>query len=127
MKNNIKWIAFFIILCVVCLIIFFYLKQITSSYKIVKIVQNSEVIEIIDLSDVQESYEFIVEDKSGGANTIRVENGKIAVIDANCPDKICVKQGFISDGTIPIVCLPHKLTLSITEKSGEYDAIAGGQ
>lgn len=126
-KNNIKWIAVFIILCIVCLMTFFCLKQTTSSYRIAKIVQNDKAIKTIDLSEVQEPYEFIVQDTSGGSNTIRVENGRIAVIDADCPDKVCVKQGFISDGTLPIVCLPHKLTISIAGKSGGYDAIAGGQ
>lgn len=115
------------VLCIGCLITFFCLKQVTLSYRIVKIVQNDEVIKTIDLSDVQEPYEFVVKDTSGGSNTIRVENGRIAVIDANCRDKVCVKQGFISDGTLPIVCLPHKLTISVTGESGEYDAIAGGQ
>lgn len=127
MKNNIRWAAFFVILCALCLAVYFYLRQMTSSYKIVKIMQYGNLIKTIDLSDVKEPYEFTVEDKEGGYNTIRVENGRIAVIDADCPDKVCVKQGFISDGALPVVCLPHKLTISVTGENEKYDAAAGGQ
>lgn len=127
MKNNIKWIAVFAVLCIVCLAVLFYMKQTTAEHKTAEIIQNGRLIKVIDLSDIEKSYEFTVENEMGGFNRIRVEDGKIAVIDASCPDKICVKQGFIFNGTIPVVCLPNKLTISVSGESGEYDAAAGSQ
>jgi len=50
---------------------------------------------------------------SGGFNIITVEQGRIRVSDADCPDGICVSQGWISDGTLPIVCLPNRLVIRI--------------
>ena len=44
---------------------------------------------------------------------IRVEPGRIAVIGADCPDKVCVEAGWRSDSASPIVCLPHRLVIRI--------------
>ncbi|MGI5977499.1 MAG: NusG domain II-containing protein [Candidatus Limivicinus sp.] len=66
----------------------------------------------IDLSAVEESYDLNINTKYGW-NTVRVEPGKISVSDANCPDLICVNQGAISRGGIPIICAPHHLSIRI--------------
>lgn len=62
---------------------------------------------------------------SYGNNTIAIEQGRAYVIEADCPDKICVgMQGIAGDGEI-ICCLPHRLFLTVRgESSGEYDAVA---
>ena len=44
--------------------------------------------------------------------------------EADCPDRLCVKQGEITNGIYPIVCLPHRLTVRIVENSG-IDAVTG--
>ena len=51
---------------------------------------------------------------------------EIAVIDANCNDKICINQGYISNTIAPIVCLPHKIIIKIEEspKISEIDGIS---
>lgn len=56
-------------------------------------------------------------------------NGGISIEDADCPDKICLKQGFINKPGQSIICLPHKLVIEIIgdtkeEKSSEIDGIA---
>ena len=33
---------------------------------------------------------------------------------ADCPDQVCVHQGWISDSTVPIVCLPHQVIIEVT-------------
>ena len=38
---------------------------------------------------------------------------------ASCPDGLCVHQGAISDGLLPIVCLPNKVQIQIVEDTGE--------
>lgn len=68
----------------------------------------------VDLGAVAEPYSFTVETPDGW-NTVQVSPGSIRVTDADCPHQDCVKQGAISDGAIPIVCLPHKLVIRIGE------------
>ena len=38
---------------------------------------------------------------------------------ASCPDGLCVHQGAISDGLLPIVCLPNKVQIQIVEDNNE--------
>ncbi len=57
--------------------------------------------------------EITVSCKDGGYNVITVKNGAICVSDADCPDLVCVRTGAVSGGSIPIVCLPHKLEIKI--------------
>lgn len=62
----------------------------------------------------------------GAQNTIEVSPEGIAVVAADCPDQTCVKQGIRSHGPIPIICLPHQLTIRfVDETDGELDATTG--
>lgn len=79
----------------------------------------------LDLEQVDEPYSFTVDGPGGFSNTIQVEHGRIRVESAGCPDQVCVNQGWISDGTVPIVCLPNKLVIEIKGGGGELDAANG--
>lgn len=59
-----------------------------------------------------------IESENGGYNIVEAENGKIHVKEASCPDKICMHTGYISDGTLPISCLPNKLIIRVEKKKG---------
>lgn len=48
-----------------------------------------------------------------GYNLIEVGDNQVRVIEASCPDKIDVKQGYISRIGETIVCLPNRLILEI--------------
>lgn len=89
-----------------------------------RITRDGAVVEEIDLDQVGEGYSFVLEDESG-RNTVRVEQGRICISEADCPDQVCVNQGWISDGTVPIVCLPHKLMIQIIGGGGGLDGAAG--
>ena len=45
-------------------------------------------------------------------NTIQIKNQKVKMIQATCPDHLCIKQG-------TIVCLPHHLIIEIKEGKEE--------
>ena len=89
-----------------------------------RITRDGVLLEEIDLDRVAEPYSITLEDGSG-TNTVQVEKGRIRVSEADCPDQVCVSQGWISNGTAPIVCLPHKLMIEITGTGGELDGAAG--
>lgn len=46
-------------------------------------------------------------------NTLVIEDGAVQVIAADCPDQVCVRQGAVRYNGESIVCLPHKLIVSI--------------
>ena len=52
-----------------------------------------------------------------GTNVLTVKDGQAYVTDADCPDKTCVKTGS-ADELKSIVCLPHKLTVTIESEGG---------
>lgn len=94
------------------------------SAPVARITRDGVLLEEIDLNQVAEPRTFVLEDGSG-RNTVSVERGRICISEADCPDQVCVNQGWISDGTVPIVCLPHKLIIEIADGGGELDGAAG--
>lgn len=91
---------------------------------IATITLDGEIIAEYDLSQVRETETFTV-GASGAENTIRVSPEGIAVISADCPDQVCVHQGMRSHGPQPIVCLPHKLSITFSTDANGVDAVAG--
>ena len=60
-----------------------------------------------------------------GTNLVVVENGTVRVSEADCPNHDCVNQGAISKAGQQIVCLPHKLTIDISDREAAptYDVV----
>jgi hypothetical protein len=57
-----------------------------------------------------------------------IKDGKAAVTHSGCPDKTCVRTGFISRPGQAAVCLPNKVVLSIEGAApgpGSPDMVAG--
>ena len=89
-----------------------------------RILLDGEELRVIDLAGADPET-FAVEGKDGHRNVVEVERGRIRVTEANCPDQVCVRQGWISDGATPIVCLPHALVIEITGAQDGPDGAAG--
>ena len=51
-----------------------------------------------------------------GKMTVKVENGKIFVLDSDCPEKLCVHSAPIGKDGGMIVCLPNKVIIRTTSK-----------
>ncbi|MCM1166853.1 MAG: NusG domain II-containing protein [Lachnospiraceae bacterium] len=81
---------------------------------------NGELLKTVPLS---EECEFVV-DCGEGHNTVKVHNGAVSVTEADCPDKVCVRTGAVSGGTVPIVCLPHRLEIRVVNGADGIDAAA---
>ena len=56
-------------------------------------------------------------------NTLVIEHGKARVIEASCPDQICVNQGTIRYDGESIVCLPNQLI--VTVEGGKSNGVDG--
>lgn len=46
-------------------------------------------------------------------NVLVIEGGRVHMESASCPDKLCVKQGTRSQVGETIVCLPHRLAVTV--------------
>ena len=88
----------------------------TDQARFAQITSNGKMVKTVDLFVDQE---FTVD----GKNTITVEDGRIAVTWADCPDHYCMKRGFCAGGT-DIVCLPNRLVISFLGEQ-EIDAAIG--
>ena len=126
-KENIKWIFVLLLLIVLSIITVIIYKHNSGKSVTAQIIQNGQVIQTIDLQNIKGPCDFEVVSNNGGYNTIHIENGKIGVVSASCPDKICVKRGLIADGSLPIVCLPNRLSVVIANGNDETDAVSGGR
>ena len=51
--------------------------------------------------------------QGGAFNVIRIEGGRVRVEEANCPDERCRLQGAIDQSGQSIVCLPHRVSITI--------------
>ena len=120
MKNRYDRL-FLVILAGVILLLFLYQHFAGSKGSYILVTQNGEKIGEYSLLENQT---FVVTDENHSYNTIVIENGQVWIDQADCPDKLCVKQGKISKNGQSIICLPHKLTILVqTDSEQEYDAV----
>ena len=56
-----------------------------------------------------------------GYNLVVIENGRAFVREADCKNQICVKSRAIARAGESIVCLPHKMTVTVV--GGEPPAV----
>lgn len=76
--------------------------------------------------DLSRDQEFWVGDPEVGRNLVRVEGGTVRVVQADCPDKICVHTGPISQEGEVIVCLPHGVMIYIPRGEEAGPSMKGG-
>lgn len=96
------------------------------------IYQNGLLLRSIPLEDGKEPFSFTVTGANGSFNEITVRDGRIGISSASCPDKLCMRQGYIPDkdtqypfidkdmqypfiSLLPIVCLPNGLVIQVRD------------
>ena len=94
-------------------------QSVAAKSAVVKDSDNSEYV--LDLSKDSTT----VVSTELGTNLVVVENGTVRVSEADCPNHDCVNQGAISKAGQQIVCLPHKLTIDISDREAAptYDVV----
>lgn len=110
MKNVRKSVFFAFVFLLIILVCVFILSQ--RKGKVAKIYSDGELVQTIELDIVEKNYEVNI----GERNKALVEPGRISMCYADCPDKLCINMGSISDGSRDIVCLPNKIIIKIEEK-----------
>lgn len=74
---------------------------------------DGERVDMVDLSTLTESYTKTYTGLSGLTNTVEFSPGQVRVQEAACPDQICVYQGWVEAGGLPIACLPNTLIIQV--------------
>lgn len=114
MKSNRFWILLFALIGAVCLAAAVLLQLPGKRGVSIEIYQQGALLHTLPLDTPTQ---LTIAAPNGGSNTITVENGAVCVSHASCPDQVCVNQGWVDSGAVPIVCLPNQLVIQI--KGGE--------
>ena len=118
-RNDIILVAVVVILCLG----FLAFQRFTQE-------EGSKVIITIDGEEydslkLQEDTVYTIKGKDGSYNTFEIKDGYADMIDASCPDKLCVKHADIHYNHETIVCLPNKVVLEVVDgEDNDVDMIA---
>ena len=86
---------------------------------VVEVYSQSKLIKKVPL-DTDTEFEVKIDNH---VNVIRVENGFVFILDADCPDKLCKKQGKIRNSGETIICLPNKIVIRVDAEKQNSDAV----
>ena len=119
--------ADFIIIAVVAVIVgilvFFLYGVNNDSGAYVQLEVDGTVVEtlLLDEDAVRE-----IETEDGGRNVLVIKDGKAEMSEANCPDGICTNHSKIHRNGESIICLPHKVVVTVVNENDadEIDAVA---
>jgi hypothetical protein len=111
-----------IIILSIFVTIFFKFYYNNDGEKIAVIKQNNKVIKSINLSKVKGSEEIKL--TGSYTNVILIEKGRIRFIEADCPDKVCVKKGWLSKNGQMSACIPNRALIEIKGQNSKVDGVA---
>ncbi len=60
---------------------------------------------------------------NGGTNTLEIKDGRARMIKADCPDAICIKQGWVSRMGECITCLPNRVVVEVVKENDSVDLV----
>ena len=112
MKSSKTWIVIFAAVLVICAAAFLLLKGSSGHGAVAVIRVDGEIYKKINLDTVAVAYDMEIKTEFG-YNKLHIEHDGISVTEADCRDHICMDQGKVSQAGVPIVCLPHRLTIEI--------------
>lgn len=95
----------------------FFVRNVPHS-QTVQVVQDGNVLYTFDLSK-QDDQDIRVE-YEGRTNIIQIQDGRIRMLEADCPDHICIQMGWL-DSAAPIVCLPNHLVIQFASSQDSVD------
>lgn len=107
---------------IVCLAIFAFINLNKKEGSRLVITVDGEVYDTLDLN---KDTVFTVKGKNGAFNTFEIKDGYVNMLEASCPDKLCVHQKNIHYNHETIVCLPNKVVLEVAGgEENEVDIVA---
>lgn len=113
-----------IVLIVFSLLFAYYMATVNNNLekKYISIQINGEEINTIEFSDDIIGETYVLETEFG-RNVLQFVDGEVRIIEASCPDQLCVKQGKIGQVGQLLVCLPNRLVVEIKANDAVNDDI----
>lgn len=112
-KKDLLFIA--AILLAAGLAFLFFRPQPSESLSRAEISVDGKTVMELDLSEDQV---LTVDGAGGGYNRIQVRDGAVSVLEASCPDKVCVHSGTVRYPGETIVCLPNRMIITVIQGGG---------
>jgi hypothetical protein len=100
----------------------YYKNMNIGKHRIAVIKQNSVTIKEIDLDNVQKPQQIKLTGRY--QNIILVEKGRIRFEKATCPDKVCVKSGWLTKFDDTAFCVPNRAYIKIEGSNTKVDGVA---
>ena len=117
MKKN-DWILVAAIFVLAGVVFFIYTSLGKQTAGIVKVTVDGELFGTYSLEKEQEI-------KIKDTNYLMIKDGQADMMEADCPDQVCVEHISISKNKETIVCLPNKVIVEIVGgEDVEIDAVA---
>ena len=122
LKSRKKEIIAVLILVLIAVVSFVCIRFfVEGEGKYVKVYVNEKLTKTFDLT---KDREYFIETKFG-YNLLIIKNERARILDADCPNKICVNKGYISKNGESIICLPHHVVVTVeSSEDNNVDAIA---
>ena len=67
---------------------------------------------------LEEDSELLIKGRDGHTNLLVIKDGQAYVAEADCSNQVCVDTGKIKEEGELIVCLPHKVVVTIENNKG---------
>lgn len=124
LKGDLIIVGIIIVLAVVFFLINLIRDRQSSGEGNVLVVRDGRVVESYPLSE--DITVTLWDEERTHYNLLMIKDGSAEISDANCPDKICVRSRAIARDGESIICLPHRLVLSVhSERERDMDAVTG--
>lgn len=119
-KNDLLLLGGVLLLALICLGGYHLLHRDTG--ELVEITIDDTIYRTIPL---QTDITFDIPSQGKHTNRLEIKDGYANIIDADCPDKLCVHQKKINKNGETLVCLPHKVIVTIhSDDNTALDGIA---
>jgi len=128
MKSNKFWFFIFGGVVLACVVLMLQSLRAPANYAL--IYKDGVLTETVNIAAITEPRSILVErgnydTASKGYNYLEAERGRIRMSVADCPDGICMRQGWVSSPATPIVCLPNRVVVTLEGGDADVDAVAG--
>lgn len=115
-KSDIKLVTIILLIIIIIFLIFSFSNKKGST---AKVYFEDKLILTIDLS-IDKEYEV---DGYLGKVVIEVKDKKIRVKEETSPKHLCSKEGYTDSNLKPIICLPNKIVIKVTNESDDIDGV----